>query len=309
MSLVYLSSVYGLENDRPYQQMLEEVLRSDVVYPQDKGEIQLSFLPSYFNNREGKTTFFPLEIEYGLTDFWQIDALLDLYQINRPKEGPRGAGLGDVAFGTKYSFMNIAHTNYHAALIFDVDLPTGNINKGLTEGFIAYEPSVAFAKDFPSFHNSQFFGQTGFSFLQRIKRLNQAPLPAAQDDNEDAPAENEAAAPEPVETGSVIFEDIPAAHFFFLNLGYFLPVGNARYVIETNWITNTWNHRGDENLLYITPGIVWELAGGLELAVGSSFGLTRSSDKYDILLRATYEFELFEKTPMRNKPLRFIRHS
>lgn len=256
-----------------YTQLIQEVFRTELVYPQDKNELQINFVPSYFNLKDQTDIIFPLEFEYGLTDRWQLDVFANTLVIHQATGEQTTSGFGDSGIGTKYSFMNINGSNYHASLSFEMIFPTGNAQKDLGEGLHVYEPSVEFAKDFPEFHHSQLFSQLGFEILSKIKHE-----PA--DDVEDEVAGG----------GGVAEITDPSAHNLFVNIGYFIPVGVARYVIEMNWSNNKWNHHGNENNLYATPGIVWEVQKNVELALGGSIGLTPSSDRYDIFLRGTVEF-------------------
>lgn len=267
------------EEEKQYKQLLQEVIRSELVYPQDKGEIQISLVPSYFKQRSTKTAIAPLFIELGLTDSWQLNLFMNPYINNQPNGEAARSGFGDVGIGTKYSFMNINNSNYHAAFTFDVLFPTGNVNKELSEGSQVYEPSLEFAKDFPLFYQSQLFSQVGFEFVRQIYTPN----------NKSETEEAEPVIPDEIEGN---------AHTFFFNIGYFLPIGKARYVLEMNWENDRWNHKGKNNILYLTPGVVWELPHRFEMAMGASAGLTDTSDPYDLFFRLTYEFDTlpFKKT-------------
>ncbi len=83
-------------------------------------------------------------------------------------------GIGDSSVRTKYSFLNIKNLNFHSSVQFEVGLPTGDLNRELTEGFIEYEPSVSFARDFPGLNKLRLFSQLGGSFVQRVKRPDKA---------------------------------------------------------------------------------------------------------------------------------------
>lgn len=286
----YCNLVFATVENEPYQQMLQEVFRTDLVYPQAVGELQVSIIPAYFKGTDERTLFLPLDFEYGITDSWQVGLFFNLYGVNRSNEGIRGSGIGDLVLGTQYSFMNIFHTNYHLAFSFDVLFPTGNINKGLTDGFQEYEPSIIFARDFPKLNNSQLFGQIGLSLVKSARST------MSMDNNRGGDEEI---------FGIVFNENEPAAHSVFVNAGYFFPVGNARYVIEANWENNQWNHNGEDNEFYLTPGIVWELPKNWEIALGGSFGLTPTSDKYEIFSRVTFEFDILPEhshsNPLKNR--------
>lgn len=156
--------------------------------------------------------------------------------------------------------MNIKKSNFHSSVQFEVEFPTGNVNKELSEGFIEYSPSASFAKDFPSLNRLQIFSQVGVSLKQRVKK------PRDLDELESD------------------------AHEFFLNGGFFLPVKKARFVGEINWNTNQWNKRGNQNEVYLTPGFVYKLPGRWEIGFGVPIGVTRDADKFRTIAQVIFEF-------------------
>jgi hypothetical protein len=163
-------------------------------------------------------------------------------------------------FGIQHSFLNIGDSSFHAAPRFSVHLPLGSINQELTEGFVEYEPSLILAKDFPELHNAQFFAQIGVSFLQRVKE------PADFSDRE------------------------PAAHEFAWHMGAFVPFTHWVASVELDGANNRWNHDGEDNRVYVTPGCVVKLSGSMEAGVGISVGLNRDADRFRITTQLIYEF-------------------
>lgn len=247
------------------EQPIKELFQTDLVYPQEKGEVQLTLAPRFHRAGKSRSLMFPLRIEYGITDAWQVGLGGEIFKHRNPDEGSTTSGIGDLEIGTKYSFMNIADSNFHAAVGFDILFPTGDINRRLTEGFIEYEPSLILAKDFPKLRNLQLFTQAGMGFVQRVKR------PADPEDKE------------------------PAAHEFTLNAGFFLPFnlpsGKFIFTSEFNWMTNRWNNDGRQDQKYYTPGLVWNLPGGWEAGIGTAIGLNRGADDYRIIGTLTFEFD------------------
>ena len=245
-------------------QPLQEVFQTELVYPQDKGEFQLTFAPRFSRRDEGRIVETPARLEYGLTNRWQVEVEWNSYSRRRFADSPGSAetekGAGDLGISTKYSFLNIKNSNFHSSVQFEIGLPTGNINKGLSEGFIEYQPSASFARDFPQLHRLQIFSQIGVNFKERVKK----PLDL-----------------EKVESG---------AHEFILNGGFFLPVKKARLVGEINWNTNQWNKRGGQSEVYLTPGFVYQLPGRWEIGIGAPVGVTRDADKFRAIAQIIFEF-------------------
>lgn len=250
-----------LQSTNRVERPIEELFKTDVVYPEEKGESELELGTLYEkNNPHHETWNVPVSMEYGLTDKWQAEAEWNSY-IWRNSHGHTVAhGIGDLELGTQYSFMNVGGSLFHISPLFQVELPLGDVNTDLSEGFVEYEPSVVFARDFPQLHQTQLFTQVGVSFVQRVKR------PADADDAE------------------------PPANEFNLGAGFFTlwPFGATTF--EFNWNDNKWNHHGEENQLYVTPGVLWRVTPGIELGLGVPVGLNQQSDRYQIAAHAVWEF-------------------
>lgn len=242
-------------------QPLQEVFQTELVYPQEKGEFQLTFAPRFSRKDDERTTDFPVRLEYGITNRWQIEVEWNTFTRRRSADsGEKEKSTGDVSISTKYSFLNIKKSNFHSSVQFEVEFPTGNVDKELSEGFIEYSPSASFAKDFPRLNRLQVFSQIGVNLKQRVKKSRFS---------------------EELESG---------AHEFFLNGGFFLPVKKARFVGEINWNTNQWNKRGSENEVYVTPGFVYKLPGRWEIGIGVPIGVTRDADKFRTIGQVIFEF-------------------
>jgi len=245
------------------KQPIQEVFKTQLVYPQERGELQITFNSTYGRSR-GRSLFqTPVSIEYGITKNWQVEIEWDV-QSRRIEIGePRSGGTGDLSFGTQYSFMNMAGSNFHSAVGLEITLPTANIEKELTEGFIEYEPYLLLAKDFPKLGNMQIFSQAGIGFNQRLRRHLDAE------------------------------DDEPAAHDLNLGVGAFVPLRQVVFTGEFNLSTNRWNNNGDEREIYFTPGIVWRLPHNFETGFSAPVGLTRDAEKFGFMFKLVYEFNLF----------------
>jgi len=239
---------------------LQELFIATAVYPQKQGELQTTLLPEFRNGRGRDQIDFPLFIELGLTDQWQIELKWEAYtRLFNPTE----QGVGDLSFETQYSSINTAGTTNHFSLGFKFTIPLGNVDKDLSEGFLKYEPFFIVARDFPEIYGLQLFSQQGVSFVQRVKH---------RDDSMDDP---------------------PAAHELIWNTGFFIPYRDVIFVMEFNWLTNQWNHDGDRNEQFLTPGLIWAhpLDGWLGLAVAN--GLNDQSAHQRFILQIVQEFSVF----------------
>ena len=172
----------------------------------------------------------------------------------------RAYGTGDLSIETKYSFMNVANTNVHLAVGFELGLPTGDRDKGMSEGFIEYEPFLIAAKDFPGMKNLQVFTQIGIRLVK------------------------------PTGPGHDFEDEEPAAHELTWGAGFFIPIRQLCITTEFNWATNEWNHGGNENKQSLTPGLVWRLPDNWEIGIGAPIGLSRKSLDAGVILKLTREF-------------------
>ena len=158
------------------------------------------------------------------------------------------------------TFLNIGGSLFHVAPRFSLEIPLGDVNKDLSDGFLEYEPAIVIARDFPGLHHTELFTEIGVNFVQRVKR------PADSDDAE------------------------IAAHELSLGAGFFTLFTDGALTMEFNWTNNEWNHRGTENDLYVTPGALWRPMANLEIGLGIPVGLTHQSDRFEILSHITIEF-------------------
>lgn len=249
-----------------YVQLLNEVFQAELVYPQGVGEVQLTLVPTYSKGADSKDFIMPLHVEIGITDSWELGFDWITYQRENPDNGPTQSGTGDFALTTKYAFMNIGGSDYHASLKFEVKLPTASvgINKNQSDGFTVYQPSISLAKDFTG-NNSQVFTQVGVGILDRTREPRDPANP------------------------------VPEHTQFFWHSGYFIPY-SERIVLsgEFSWVRDESSIDGRQNQLYLTPGAFWLLPDPhWQIGLGVPVGLNNDSDDYQVILQLIYEFVIF----------------
>jgi len=214
----------------------------------------------YQNHAGGDTWTIPLSLEYGLTDDWQVEAEWDAWMQRFPANHSAVRGIGDLELGTQYSFMSLGGSTFHIAPRFSLGVPAGSVNKDLSEGFLEYEPAIILAKDFPELHRTQVFTELGAGFVQRINR------PRDSDDAE------------------------PSAHELNWGAGFFVLFRHGAATFEFNGSNNTWNHRGTDTELYLTPGCLWRVTRSVELGLGMPVGLNQGSDRFEVVAHVVWEF-------------------
>lgn len=156
MAFTLSSAVASVHAQEEQPQPLQEVFQTELVYPQERGEWQITFGPGT-QQEDGRTVITtPVSVEFGLTDRWQVgfETSADL----RRDDAGDLASTRAVRFGTKYSFLNIGGSNFHSA----VGVEAGRT--GGSDGTIDVEPFVCFARDFPTLHRLQIFSQMGFGY-------------------------------------------------------------------------------------------------------------------------------------------------
>ena len=137
--------------------------QSETAYPQEAGEIQLTFVPQYTSGHEGTSKSANVVFEYGITDSFQIEVEWGSFLRVDPDDPDEATvqGIGDLEIGARYSWMNISGSNVHAALGVDLTIPTGDEERGLGEGEYAASPVLILAADLSSVPGAQVLANFG----------------------------------------------------------------------------------------------------------------------------------------------------
>ena len=240
-------------------QPIQEMFQSNLVYPQEKDEIQFTLFPSFNKNQSGQNARTLFEIEYGITDAFQVIFEWDGLLYQNPTPGPTIAGPGNIEIGAQYSWMGLGDGNTHFSFGNLIEIPVGPVGNGLTEGFIEVQPFIILARDFPELNQSQIFFEFGFDWVDQIRNVPESTAPEAD---------------------SISW-----------NVGAFFPIGFWRATLEINGINNKWDG-GNQNDIYITPGTIYKLSKEWEIGLATPIGATNTSDDYRIVGYLMWEFEL-----------------
>ena len=134
---------------------LQELIRTRVVYPQERGEIQITAKSLFDGGPAARSLEFPLGIEYGLTDKWQVE--LEWSALNRVSSaGESAVESGRPSIGSQYSFMNILGSRVHTMVGAEAALDGREV-----------EPYTAFAVDLNS-RGVQLFGDASWEFARGL---------------------------------------------------------------------------------------------------------------------------------------------
>lgn len=159
VALIALPLRVSAQDARP--QPLQELFLTEVVYLQDKGELQITLSSLLDGSSADRSALMTTAIEYGLTDQWQIGASLDGHTLfhHNPIAELRSIR---TSIGTKYSFMNIRKSPVHLAFGFDLEFSDSGRFEESSEDELEGEPYVSMAVDVS--RRISIFGTAGTSF-------------------------------------------------------------------------------------------------------------------------------------------------
>jgi len=159
------------------EQPVQELFLTQVVYPQERHEVQLTIGNLIDQSRDDRAALVPFTVEYGLTDRWQIEA--EWAGFTQFHESPlANLKTARTSIGTKYSFMNIGGSHVHAAVGMDVEFPRVTAFDAEDEGEqgVEFEPALSMAVDIGD--RITMFGSAGLSIeKQQAEELLQGTRP------------------------------------------------------------------------------------------------------------------------------------
>jgi hypothetical protein len=110
--------------------------------------MQLELRPTHERDSDGRTSAAGVNLEYGLSDAWQIETEWDGPMWSRDPSGVLTSGVGDVSVGSKYVFRCIKGSRYHFSVGADVQFPTATLTDAADEKRAAVVvPAVVFGRD------------------------------------------------------------------------------------------------------------------------------------------------------------------
>jgi hypothetical protein len=254
---IFLSAT-ALAQDRLPAPPLQELFGTEVVYPQDRGELQTTFGYSFERSEAARTVDLPVGIEYGLTDSWQIGIdWLAFSRLSSPG-APGVSGIGGVAIGTKYGVMNVRGAGVHAAFGIDLTFSREMQADGGTRTGHELEPYLALAADLAG-GRAQVFGSAGLSLTSGTDQAVVSGAPRARD------------------------EDTRLAW----NTGALVAFGRLTLATEINVQHDRLHWSGRD--LYVTPSITVRLPRAWHIGIGAPAGLAAVSGTHAVIVHAIHE--------------------
>jgi hypothetical protein len=106
---------------RDVRRPVEDLFLSDVVFPQEKHEVQLEMIPSVARVPGGSVSAVGAAWEYGLTDAWQIQGAWDGPARRRVGNDSTTTTFSGASVGAKRSFMCLGGSPYDASIGLDFE--------------------------------------------------------------------------------------------------------------------------------------------------------------------------------------------
>lgn len=120
-ALLGLSTASAAQCAKGAHRPVEDLFRSDVVFPQEAGEVQLEMIPSVVRTAGGDVSGLGAAWEYGLTDVWQIEGAWEGPIRSQVRGDSAVTRFGGASVGTKRSFMCIGGSPYNVSIGLDVE--------------------------------------------------------------------------------------------------------------------------------------------------------------------------------------------
>jgi hypothetical protein len=271
--LVLLATLLGAgaapaQADYDWRPPLQDLFRTDLVFPQEQGELQLGTFPTWGDGPAGSAFVLPIGVEYGITDSLQIEAEWDAYiHADAEEDEESGSGQGNLQVGFMYSWIDIQDSGFHTAAGFEYEFASGDPEfqeGGFRED--AQELFLIFAKDLDVTSRRQLFLQVGVEF-----RKDRRPATAIGSGDLDLDQEGESESSEGHDP-----------NVWFANLGGYTTWGATVMSLEINLSE-------DAEERYVTPGITYQPAEGFEIGLGVAVGVDDEADDYQVIGKLIWE--------------------
>lgn len=147
LALTFLSGPASAQEAPKPAQPLQELFFTEVVYPQSRHEVQLTFGSFVDRSRPDKSALAPVSVEFGVTNRLQVEAAW--YGYSHYHRDPLAhLTTARWSVGAKYSLMNIRQSPVHAAFGMEVEFPRADAySAGEGESATEFEPYLALAAD------------------------------------------------------------------------------------------------------------------------------------------------------------------
>ncbi len=162
---------FGDDDDAKSDVPLNELFRSGIVFPQEKGESQWTFAPSFSSDKLVNSLTLPVSFEYGITDAFQFEIEWEQSRIfDRLDRASHFTG-NELGFGLQYSWIDIAGSGLHFSLAGEFETvlqqqeSTFNSSEDNEEKHrSSYAPSAIFAATIDQLDGLYLYTEAGVEF-------------------------------------------------------------------------------------------------------------------------------------------------
>ncbi len=114
------------DDEQESPEIVNELFLSDTAYSQEAGEWQITLSPQFEKN-EGEERFsLPVEIEYGITDQFQVELEYTPYISVESDFGGDENGQGNIEIGVQYSWADFNGSGLNVAVLYSHEFAEGD---------------------------------------------------------------------------------------------------------------------------------------------------------------------------------------
>jgi hypothetical protein len=129
----------SLAETEPETEKVEELFFAQTAYPQERHSLQVTLVGLYLNGNDTHDAEAVLELEYGITDRFQLG--LELPALWRETDGSTDSGPGDIEFGALFALTEPGKP-FTLSVAGAFRFPTGDEEQELGEENAAFEPAL-----------------------------------------------------------------------------------------------------------------------------------------------------------------------
>ena len=140
LAVMFAPALCAVAQETPIDKQLpQELAITSSVVMQGTDEFQSTGVFRYFKLPDQKRITAAADVEYGLTDRWELDAEVP-YEFVNPTDGRSVNGIGDVEAAVRYGVVPVSEQPFALTAGLGAGIPTGDRVRNLGEGRLTLEP-------------------------------------------------------------------------------------------------------------------------------------------------------------------------
>ena len=267
-----LSQLHNASQQSRYESIEETPSETDLVETQDPKTLEFTFSPQFEDAIERDVVRYRFRLKYGITEHLELRGVFVWFTGNPAKSDEWQTDLSNAGLGIKYKIKQwTGHTGLRSAVGFNYEFPLGNPPEEIVDRYSRYKPYIVFSRFLESNPRIETFLNTTLTFV-----------------------------------GDTPFREKPSKkrpyHSLKLTAGGIYNTSIMRYIFEVSYRT-TEIDGGNDNQVFVTPGIVWNiprestrfLPGSWQLSTGVEIPVTNEDENYRVFAKLKWDFDLFKK--------------